>query len=49
LDDAPLIAPAAEGTHSVELANAMLLSSFEARTVNLPIDPAVYEALLKKK
>ncbi|MGF1656703.1 MAG: Gfo/Idh/MocA family protein [Verrucomicrobiales bacterium] len=49
LDDKPLIAPAAEGIHSVELANAMLLSAFENREVNLPLDPEHYEAVLKEK
>jgi predicted dehydrogenase len=48
LDKMPLIAPAAEGIHSVELANAMLLSSFTGRTVELPMDAKVYERLLKK-
>ena len=44
-----LIAPAAEGVHSVELANAMLLSSFTNRTVELPIDARAYERLLRDK
>ncbi len=47
LDGAPLVAPAAEGLHSVELANAMLLSSKTGATVNLPLDAAVYETHLK--
>src|SRR4029077_10697967 len=33
LDGKPLIAPAAEGIHSVELANAMLYSSLTKQTV----------------
>jgi predicted dehydrogenase len=45
----PLIAPAAEGIHSVELANAMLLSSFEDRTLTLPLDASAYEAALNEK
>ncbi len=49
LDGADLIAPAAEGIHSVELANAMLLSAFEGRTVELPLPAADYEACLQKK
>ena len=49
LDGAPLIAPAAEGIHSVELANAMLYSTFVNDTVALPLDAAGYEAELKKK
>ncbi|MEM1165005.1 MAG: Gfo/Idh/MocA family oxidoreductase [Planctomycetota bacterium] len=38
LDGAPLIAPGVEGIRSVELANAMLLSSLEGETVALPLD-----------
>ena len=45
----PLIAPAVEGIHSVELANAMLLSSFRDRPISLPLDAAEYAAELKKK
>lgn len=48
-DGKELIAPAPEGIHSIELANAMLLSSFEDRTIELPLDSAAYEAVLKKK
>ena len=44
-----LIAPAAEGIHSVELANAMLLSSFADKTVEIPIDAKAYERFLKEK
>ncbi|MFZ4682142.1 MAG: Gfo/Idh/MocA family protein [Terrimicrobiaceae bacterium] len=49
LDKLPLIAPAAEGIRSVELANAMILSSFTDRTVDLPLNSAVYARFLKKK
>ena len=42
LDGAPLIAPAAEGIHSVELANAILLSSWTDKPVDLPLDSALY-------
>jgi predicted dehydrogenase len=49
LTGAELIAPAAEGIHSVELANAMLLSTFEDRTVDLPLDAAHYEKVLRRK
>jgi len=49
LDKKPLIAPAREGLHSVELANAMLMSAFLNKTIELPLDAAVYEALLQKK
>ncbi|MEI8243056.1 MAG: Gfo/Idh/MocA family oxidoreductase [bacterium] len=48
LDGAPLLAPAAEGLHSVELANAMLYSSLTGQTVELPLDSAAYEACLQK-
>jgi len=46
LDDAPLIAPASEGTNSVELANAILYSSLENRTIELPLDGELYERKL---
>ncbi len=48
LDGAPLIAPAEEGIHSVELANAMLFSTFTGRTVEFPLDGAAYEEHLRK-
>ena len=47
LDGAPLIAPAAEGLHSVELANASLYSSLTGQTVELPLDGAAYERKLQ--
>lgn len=43
LDGAPLIAPGAEGIHSVELANAMLYSGLLGQTVELPMDSAAFE------
>lgn len=49
LDGTPLVAPAPEGIHSVELANAMLLSAWTAKPVTLPIDGKKYERLLKAK
>jgi predicted dehydrogenase len=49
LDGKPLIAPAEEGIHSVELANAMLFSSWEDRTVEVPLDGAAYEARLQQR
>jgi predicted dehydrogenase len=49
LDGAVLVAPAPEGIHSVELANAMLLSAWTAKPVALPIDGKKYERLLKGK
>jgi predicted dehydrogenase len=49
LDGAPLVAPAAEGIHSVELGNTMLYSSALKETVAMPLDAAAYEQLLKKR
>lgn len=49
LDGEPLIAPAPEGIHSVELANSMLLSAWLDKPVELPIDGKKYERLLKAK
>ena len=43
-----LIAPAAEGIHSVELANAIIMSSLENRTVDLPMPAARYAGHLAK-
>ncbi|HMP89504.1 MAG TPA: Gfo/Idh/MocA family oxidoreductase [Kiritimatiellia bacterium] len=45
-DGVPLIAPAQEGLASVELANAMLMSALEKRTVEIPIDGDHYAGLL---
>jgi predicted dehydrogenase len=49
LDGAPLIVGAAEGIRSLELANAMILSTWTEATVDLPIDGRLYETLLQKK
>jgi predicted dehydrogenase len=48
LEEAPLIAPAAEGPNSVELANAILYSSLEDKTVELPLDGEAYERKLNQ-
>lgn len=48
LDGEKLIAPAAEGIHSVELGNSILLSSMEGRTVDMPMSAPKYETRLKK-
>jgi predicted dehydrogenase len=48
LGKAELLAPAVEGIHSVELANAMLFSTFRNETVELPLDAQAYETMLKK-
>jgi predicted dehydrogenase len=49
LSGAALIAPAEEGIRSVELANAMIQSAWEERTVELPLDAARFERALKAK
>ncbi len=43
-----LISPAEEGIHSVELANAILLSSIEDTTVELPLSAPRYAKLLAR-
>jgi len=48
LRGAPLIAPAAEGIHSVELANAMLLSGVTHKLISLPINSRRYANQLNK-
>jgi predicted dehydrogenase len=48
LEGESLIAPGAEGLHSVELANVMLYSSLMDRTVELPLDAAAYETALQR-
>lgn len=45
---AKLVAPAEEGINSVMLANAMIYSSIREKTVELPLDGAEYEKLLRK-
>ena len=49
LDGKPLIAPAPEGIHSVELANAILFSSVRNETIELPLDASAYEQFLQGK
>ncbi len=48
LDQKPLIAEATEGVNSVELGNAMLLSSILGKTLELPLDSAMVEKEFKK-
>lgn len=48
LDGEPLIAPGAEGIHSVELANVMVYSSLIGQTVELPMDGDAWEAKLNQ-
>ena len=49
LDQTPLLAPAIEGIHSVELANAMLLSTFENQSVPMPLDGDNYWRHLEQR
>jgi predicted dehydrogenase len=49
VDGQELIAPAVEGIHSVELANAMLYSAWTGAAVDVPLDGAAYEAALQEK
>jgi predicted dehydrogenase len=49
LKGTPLIAPAADGLPSLELANGMLLSAWTDSSVDFPIDGRRYERLLKQK
>jgi predicted dehydrogenase len=44
-----LIAPARDGLDSLALANAMLLSSWEQRSVVFPLDSAQYQAALQQR
>ncbi len=46
-EGSPLIAEAPEGLGSVALANAMLMSHFTGKTVDLPLDGDAYESLLQ--
>ena len=48
IEGVPLIAPGSEGIHSVEFANAVLYSSLENKTIDLPLDSAAYEKKLQQ-
>lgn len=48
LEGKPLIAPGAEGIHSVELANVILYSSLLGKTIDLPMDSQAYERKLQE-
>jgi predicted dehydrogenase len=48
LDGTPLIAQAVDGIHSVELGNAMVLSSVLDKTLSLPLDTKLVEREYKK-
>lgn len=49
VEGTPLLSPAREGIHGVELANAILYSHFNDRKVTLPLDSQAYAALLRDK
>jgi predicted dehydrogenase len=49
LDGTPLLVAGAEGIRSLELANAMLLSTWTDSTVELPLDGKIYEKWLEGK
>ncbi|MBL9181134.1 MAG: Gfo/Idh/MocA family oxidoreductase [Verrucomicrobiaceae bacterium] len=49
LKDEKLLSPAEEGIRSVELANAILLSTWQDKTIELPMSSADYESLLIEK
>ena len=44
-----LLSPAEQGIHSVELANAILLSTWQDKTIELPMSSADYERILTEK
>jgi len=44
-----LIAPATAGLHSLELAGAMIYSTWINDVVKLPLDSAAYETILQEK
>ena len=48
LDGVPLVSPGDEGLHSVELANAMLMSGLENKPIDIPMDRDAYERLLEE-
>ncbi len=45
----PIYAPGTDGIHGVALANAMLLSGFEERTVTMPVDGKRFKKQLDKR
>lgn len=49
LNDSPLLAPGVEGIYGVELANAMLLSSWLDDWVDIPVDRDLYFEKLQEK
>ena len=49
LGRAEVMAPAAEGMHSLALANSMLMSAWEERSVTLPLDSKAYQSCLDER
>lgn len=49
LQGKPLLAPGEEGIYSVEMGNAMLLSTWEDRAIELPLDSALFQSHLEKR
>lgn len=47
LDGEPLAAPGEEGINSIELANSMIYSALEDKSVDLPLDGAAWESKLR--
>jgi predicted dehydrogenase len=48
IDGAPLLSLGDEGLHSVELANAMLMSGLEGKPIDIPMDRDRFEAMLEQ-
>jgi UDP-N-acetyl-2-amino-2-deoxyglucuronate dehydrogenase len=48
LHDEPLVCSGEEGLWSLEFANALLMSSYTGKAVDLPLDAAAYDRLMKK-
>jgi len=48
LSGEPLVTPGAEGIHSLELANAIILSSYQKKQVKLPVNGRAYDELIKE-
>lgn len=49
LEGAPLLADGHSARHSLEVANAMILSSINNRTVDFPLDPAEYRSAIEER
>lgn len=49
LNDVPLLVPAEQGLASLDIANAMLLSTWQQKNVTLPLDRAEYQQHLTEK